>query len=270
MSNCARECNIGQRNTQLDGLRGYAAVNVAIFHTILAVDPSLVQRVVYGNFSDLRDNSDWCAKIILRLFSGETAVFVFFVLSGAVLFQSLMRHQLPVGPMAVRFAVRRAFRIYPALIGCLVFTAVAYAAAGQPLSWQAFWTNLSLYDFPINGATWTLNVEMVAVAFVFAVYLGWRSLGLAGMVAAMLLVWAFFDYAAPPFGITFRGFWIYFVLGMLIPTRVGKLAVAHFPSWSIWPVLFLAIFFKGAVQQLARALSSQCYFITKAPHSGAG
>ena len=83
------------RNLQLDGLRGYAAVSVAIFHTILGMDETLIPRIVYGRISDFSDTYSWFAKIVLKLFSGETAVLIFFVLSGTVLFQSLMRSKAP-------------------------------------------------------------------------------------------------------------------------------------------------------------------------------
>src|SRR3954454_4249183 len=108
------------RNLQLDGLRGYAAVSVAIFHTILWMDDTLISRIVYGKISDFSDAYSWFAKIVLKLFSGETAVLVFFVLSGTVLFQSLMRNTAPFPRVIASFTVRRLFRIYPALIICLV------------------------------------------------------------------------------------------------------------------------------------------------------
>ena len=91
------------RNHQLDGLRGYAAVAVAVFHTILGMDETLILRIVYGELSKLPDAYSWFAKIILKLFSGETAVFIFFVLSGTVLFQSLMHARRPFLSEAVGF-----------------------------------------------------------------------------------------------------------------------------------------------------------------------
>lgn len=120
------------RNVQLDGLRGIAAVNVAIFHTILGMDETLIDRVLYGKFSELNGVYEWCAKIILRTISGETAVFVFFVLSGTVLFQSLTCDRSPPLAVAMRFLIRRAFRIYPALIICLLFMTAVSVIIGKP------------------------------------------------------------------------------------------------------------------------------------------
>jgi peptidoglycan/LPS O-acetylase OafA/YrhL len=45
----------GGRNHQLDGLRGYAAVMVSVFHTILYTDETLMPRIVYGDVSKLPD-----------------------------------------------------------------------------------------------------------------------------------------------------------------------------------------------------------------------
>ena len=106
----------------------------------------------------------------------------------------------------------------------------------------------------MNGVTWTLNVEMVAVAFVLFGFLGWRAGGIAGLLAASLFVWLIFRIPSLPIAVTFNSFWIYFILGMLIPTQVGAWVGQRLPKWS-WPlILVMAIAFKGAVQQGAIAL----------------
>ena len=242
------------RNLQLDGLRGYAAVSVAVFHTILGMDETLIPRIVYGRISDFSDAYSWFAKIVLKLFSGETAVLIFFVLSGTVLFQSLMRSKAPYPEVVVSFTVRRIFRIYPALVVCLVFMMLLAASSGRPVSFSDFAINACLFSFPMNGVTWTLNVEMVAVAFVLFGFLGWRAGGIAGLLAASLFVWLIFRIPSLPIAVTFNSFWIYFILGMLIPTQVGAWVGQRLPTWS-WPlILVMAIAFKGAVQQGAIAL----------------
>src|SRR3954452_10985879 len=79
------------RIDQLDGLRGYAAIAVVLFHSILGPDPTMVGRVLYQNYSKLGSWSDAWAKLALTVTNGQTAVVIFFILSGAVLFDSLQK-----------------------------------------------------------------------------------------------------------------------------------------------------------------------------------
>ena len=72
---------------QLDGLRGYAAIAVVVFHSILDRDPTLNQRIVRPPIQDAHGFYDVVTKLVFMVVSGETAVVVFFVLSGAVLFR---------------------------------------------------------------------------------------------------------------------------------------------------------------------------------------
>lgn len=256
------------RNAQLDGLRGIAALNVAIFHTILGMDESLTQRVVYGKFSELNGPYDWLAKIILKVFSGETAVFIFFVLSGAVLFQNLVRDSSPSFATAGKFIVRRTCRIYPALIGCLLFMTAVSATMGHPVILTNLLINASLFDFPINGVTWTLNVEMVGVAFVLLAYFGYRFAGLIGLGVATAGIWLFLRFSGVPIALTFKYFWFYFVIGMIIPTAAGKSVAKLLPSWSVIPILLTVIFFKSTIQQVAIGLLVTMLFYDRAGRFG--
>jgi peptidoglycan/LPS O-acetylase OafA/YrhL len=245
----------GTRNHQLDGLRGYAAVMVSVFHTILCMDETLIHRIVYGGVSKLPDAYSWFAKVILKLFSGETAVFIFFVLSGTVLFQSLMRARRPFLSEALIFTVRRLVRIYPALIICLAVMTLYSIAIGGSVSVYDFAVNSALYAFPINGATWTLNVEVVAVGFILATYLGWLVGNEWGLIAvAVGLGIALRSPLLEPHAVTFKSYWVFFVLGMLIPTRVGGWIARLVPTIA-WPfVLLVVIVFKSTLQQGAIAL----------------
>jgi peptidoglycan/LPS O-acetylase OafA/YrhL len=114
------------RNNQLDGLRGYAAVVVVVFHTILGIDPTQISRILYESILKIDDTYGRATKILLKLFNGETAVVIFFVLSGAVLFNSLRHNTERFSPMSLKFLVRRFLRIYPALFVCLVACAVVF------------------------------------------------------------------------------------------------------------------------------------------------
>ena len=97
--------------------------------------------------------------------NGQTAVVIFFILSGAVLFDSLRREQGSPLVISTKFLVRRFFRIYPPLFVCLLACWIAFYFTGTPRSANQLFQNLVLYDFPINGATWTLNVEAFGASF---------------------------------------------------------------------------------------------------------
>lgn len=257
------------RNHQLDGLRGCAAIMVSVFHTILCMDENLIPRIVYGDVSKLPDAYSWLAKVILKLFSGETAVFIFFVLSGAVLFQSLMGTHRSLFSQSLVFTVRRVARIYPALIVCLGIMAAHSFAIGRPVSFYDFAANAALYAFPINGATWTLNVEVVAIGFILIVYVGWRAGSEWGLIAAAVgvgiaLQSSWFQSVA----VTFKDLWIYFVLGMIVPTRLGNWIARMMPVMA-WPgILFVALMLKGTLQQGAIALLVTMLYYNKAGFLG--
>ena len=224
------------RNHQLDGLRGYAAVMVSVFHTILCMDETLIPRIVYGEASKLPDAYSWFAKVILKLFSGETAVFIFFVLSGTVLFQSLMRTRRTFLAEALIFTVRRFVRIYPALIVCLTVMTLYSVAIGSPVSLYDFAVNSTLYAFPINGVTWSLNVEVVAIGFILVAYLGWRVGSEWGLFAVAIGIGiALRSPWLQSVAVTFKNFWVFFVLGMLIPTRIGGWIARMLPMMA-WPM----------------------------------
>ena len=100
------------------------------------------------------------------------------------------------------------------------------AFSGRPVSFSDLLINACLFSFPMNGVTWTLNVEMVAVAFVLFGFLGWRAGGIAGLLAANFFVWLISRIPSLPIAVTFNSFWIYFILGMLIPTQVARVGSA--------------------------------------------
>lgn len=241
--------NGGARNEQLDGLRGYAALAVIYFHSILGTDDRLVGEVLHGRYSDLTSASDWVTKIALVLFNGQTAVVLFFIMSGAVLFESLMRDKVPM-PLRVRhFAVRRFFRIYPALFVCLICCWLAFNAFGIAMSAESLLLNLSLYEIRVNGATWTLAVEAwgaLLLALCFVAYLRFKE---AGLIVVAALFGCLYLQPFSGYLIQFKMFIYCFALGALIPTSLGRAVVSKIPSWS-WPFLLIAtVVSKATIQE---------------------
>jgi peptidoglycan/LPS O-acetylase OafA/YrhL len=97
----------------LQALRGIAAVTVMISHCLVGYGPSPLLTRLSG------------------LFNGRAAVVVFFVLSGYVLTCSFQRRRFDRDAV-LRFYIRRAFRLYPAIWVVSVF-GLAYLFA---LHWQ--------------------------------------------------------------------------------------------------------------------------------------
>ena len=177
-----------------DSLRFLAALGVLVSHSF---------TLVYGDESGYEP--------LLRLSRGQTtlgtaAVLVFFVISGYLITQSFDRD-----PRPLRYLAARGLRIFPALLICLLLSALVLGPALTSLSLHDYFlapetawyvpANLSLYwtrfDLPgvftgnqfssVNYSLWTLHYEA-------AMYLAVLGLGLCRMltrqVAIMLLVLA--------------------------------------------------------------------------------
>jgi peptidoglycan/LPS O-acetylase OafA/YrhL len=98
-----------------------------------------------------------------RLPFGGTGVTVFFVLSGYLITTLLIREREVTGRISRRlFYLRRANRLYPALLTMLVVTVVLGAPVGSALRAGTYTTNLfnsfGIGSFPY-GHTWSLAME---------------------------------------------------------------------------------------------------------------
>jgi len=233
-----------RRNEALDGLRGYAALAVAVFHTVLGIDPALIARVQEQDYSSLAGVYDRLNWVVLRTFNGSAAVAIFFTLSGAVLFDSLRRvNGSPVKLSAV-FLLRRFLRIYPALIVCLAVMTGAFLMFGIPVSMEGLIANALLHSFPINGATWTLAVEMLAAPAILVAIAGYSLGREAGLLLAGIAIALVLNIKGLAMG-PIKVFWPYFLIGMLIPTRIGGAVARMMPRRGWWIVMIVLLYFSG-------------------------
>jgi peptidoglycan/LPS O-acetylase OafA/YrhL len=182
------------RSVALDGLRGYAAAAVVVYHTILACSPGLEAQVLRQGLQAQGSPDLVVLKLVLALVSGEWAVTLFFVISGIVLFRGLgsMHRGTGAGAAAAtawRFLVRRLLRIWPVMAVCLVVQTLGFQLLDLawpglvPLhGWSDLALNLSLVSFPIHGATWTLAVELAGAPVLVLAFLAVRRWGLAGLL----------------------------------------------------------------------------------------
>lgn len=240
------------RNAELDGMRGYAALCVVFYHSILGLDSSLFGRVFHGDWGKLV-SYDLALKIALTVFNGQAAVILFFIISGAVLSKGLSKEEGPLLVVSGRFLVRRFFRIYPALFVGVLACAAAFKFYGMEFGGDDIVANLLLYRFPINGATWTLQVELIASVFLVLCFGGFFWFGEWGAVAVGMALVVLFDrhMLGPVDDNSFRAFWFCFVLGMLVPTRLGKWIGERSPIW-VWPVfLILTLATRKTLQELS-------------------
>lgn len=254
------------RNHELDGLRGFAAVAVVFYHAILGLDSTQVLRIHAPSFQALDGLYERLTKLALAIFNGETAVVIFFVMSGAVLMQSLRRETAGDFAIMARFVVRRLLRIYPALIACLLFAVTAHALFGVPWKFSQLLDNVLLRDFHFIGPSWTLQVELLAVPLLLAgglIFRRWKEVGLLLLCVAVLTTMRH----SPLGGMlpNFALFTLCFVLGMFIPTSWGE-QVARLTPRASWPLLLLAALFArhvvlfggyqttGTIQQVAAGL----------------
>lgn len=98
------------RIRSLDSLRGIAALVVVLYHFSLVV-PGVHPRL----------EAIWPLRAVL---AGQTAVMLFFVLSGFVLYLSLQRHDRDDYPT---FAARRTVRLYLPVAAAILLSAALYA-----------------------------------------------------------------------------------------------------------------------------------------------
>lgn len=183
------------RARALDGLRGIAAAAVVVYHSILHNDVSLVPRVLFQPLQAMPTARDALTKLFLIAFNGETAVYVFFVLSGCVLRTSLERHgrdpRIKSGEAArlcAGFALARAVRLYPPVIACMV---LFYALSQLGIPGLARFTprqlaqNASLWAITMHGPSNTIQVELLAVPFILAAWLLRRRFGVPALALCL-------------------------------------------------------------------------------------
>jgi peptidoglycan/LPS O-acetylase OafA/YrhL len=191
----------------LDSLRGIAALIVVLNHYVQAV-PEDVRLAAHPG--DLLILSTWASPwpwlrfTPLRLIvSGESAVDLFFVLSGFVLALQVTRNRQPqIWP----FLVKRFCRVYLPFAVVILIVATAYTLIPTaPSPSTSTWLNgllpprgysLAAHllmtgragDMILDPVVWTLVHEMRVAAFLPVIFLMIRKIGTAQTVTVCLLV----------------------------------------------------------------------------------
>jgi peptidoglycan/LPS O-acetylase OafA/YrhL len=209
---------------RLDSLRGLAALAVAGYH-FGGCGPHGVALLPTAAWPGADPLQNAVRRVGVVVLSSHAAVLLFFVLSGFVLRLSLARGPRAPGAASARFFLARVFRLYPiTLAGVLL--AVLAAPAGLPPAREVV-ANALLLSASLNGVLWSLQVEMLMVPFLLALYFLERRRG-PGLLAAVAVVTSALAFKPgwavwPPLSTNFFAF----VLGMLVPTVGRRLAAGR-------------------------------------------
>lgn len=160
---------------QLDGLRAVACLLVVAAHSLTVPVAGLLARQGLATASVLVDQ---CAA---------SGVDLFFTLSGVVLLRPFLRGLKPFHLGG--YLRRRAVRIYPPYLACLLATGILIAAAGRwpnwfsreiipPFRWADLVAQLPiLLPAPVtwNFAWWSLRIELLFYLAAPLVVIAWRG-----------------------------------------------------------------------------------------------
>lgn len=168
----------------LDGLRGVAILIVVGWHYF---GPTYAAKLPYGS-----------SYYVLSVFEkGWAGVYLFFLISGFVIFRTLERSE-----SLVEFLVKRWTRLAPALLAAsIIIFAGSYLLPEMVGGWRhaiqlataltflspAYFHALLRLDAPlVDGAYWTLTVEF---AFYVVIGLLYFTLGWARALAGLIAIW---------------------------------------------------------------------------------
>ncbi|MBQ5947744.1 acyltransferase [Massilia sp. ST3] len=190
------------KNRSADGLRGLAALNVAITHFVAAFLPWLLYYNYGVLFPRFEGDSAWAevfsSPLLTLFYNGHFAVLIFFVLSGYVLTLPYFEQPAAVAATALRRRLwARYLRLNVPIAAAVALSWLAYRyglyqhAAAAPLSGSLKWLG-SVYPPGLDGALalkealfgsivlgqaafvpplWTLKVEFIGSLYILLFYL---------------------------------------------------------------------------------------------------
>lgn len=153
----------GMRNYSFDGARGIAAMWVALGHCCTAITGVAIYHSTVSDFSQMQA---W--EIVARLwhsvFPADSAVLLFFVLSGHVLSEALRSKKDPSSEFAP-YVIRRFFRLVPVSLAAAVPLYFLLPSELVDIIKAALFLDIGL-----NGVIWSLQVEVIGSLLVFVLW----------------------------------------------------------------------------------------------------
>lgn len=212
-----------KRNYALDALRGLAALSVAIGHCFMAIGGLTMWESSIRDFPAMT-GTDIALRLVSLLVPAESAVMVFFVLSGHVLWSSFQRKNFRFIADLPDYVCSRTYRLFPlAIMSALPLGLLTDASARELV------LNMLLVHRSLNGVLWTLQVEVVASLQLFTLWCLTRGVRWKMAVAIALSV------AAVPF---FRGNpYVVFVPAFFLGASISLVPPA---VWTGRPILAAA------------------------------
>lgn len=247
------------RLSELDALRGIAALLVVLFHYTT-------------RYQDLYGHSQ---APLFTLPWGHYGVNLFFMISGFVIFMTLERTRRPLD-----FVVSRFSRLYPAFWTAVILTFLITSWLGLPgktVSLPTALANLSMFHSlfgiaHVDGVYWTLEVELIFYAWALLIFrLGWLAHIhlLLGLLFALRLIYFGFetglqiDLPWTVFRLLILKFIPWFGAGIMI-YRLSQTAGPHGRDWGVLlaAILLLAIVDGPVIAVLAAGLAALLYGAT--------
>jgi peptidoglycan/LPS O-acetylase OafA/YrhL len=232
----------GIRNTGLDGLRGIAALSVALGHCVLRITGLPLWGTSLRDFPTM-PWTDIGMRVLSALFPSDAAVMVFFVLSGHVLWGSYQRKNLQFLRDLPDYVCARVYRLFPlVIVSGLPLGLLTDAPARELVS------NMLLLSASLNGVLWSLQVEVVASFALFALW------GLTRGSAWKLLLGLIAAFGATPF---FHGqILVLFFPAFIMGASIGSLPPRLFRQW--WMIVIGLVCLIFASLMLGRSGITRC------------
>lgn len=195
------------RLAQIDGLRAIAALLVVAYH------------YTWG----FGDRFHHATPLGLNVTYGYLGVYLFFAISGFVIFMTLDRCREPLDFVASRFA--RLFPTYWAAVALTFATMQVLAIPGYAITWPQALANLAMvhafFGVPdVDGVYWSLQIELLFYIWMLAVW----CLGLLRHSLALSFAWV---GAGLAYGIAHH------VLGIAIPATIPRFLLLESIPWFV-------------------------------------